>query len=175
MEKALFKAIQKNDLATVEKLLGDGVNANSVNEYGESALFEAVNPVSIAMMKMLLEAGANIDVCPDDVDWTPLMKSAFHGYHTVSAFLVATHANINVQNSQGQTALMYAAEHGYPIIVKQLLDANADTAITNINGDTALMIARASKSSGEALSLLENTALLGVIQAESQSQQGIQF
>jgi ankyrin repeat protein len=52
--------------------------------------------------------------------------------------LLASHANVNARDKQGETALMWAAYHGHKDVVELLLANKADASIKNSTGETAL-------------------------------------
>ena len=58
-EPDLFAAAQAGDIALIDGFLGQGVDVNSVNERGETALMHAVQTGKVETMKRLLSVGAN--------------------------------------------------------------------------------------------------------------------
>lgn len=72
----------------------------------------------------LLNQGADID-CIDEDGWSPLMIAASSNNIEKSSILIQNNANLNIQNSFGNTALHYAVSKNYTPIVKLLIDAGA--------------------------------------------------
>ena len=56
--------------------------------------------------------------------------------------LIQRGAEVNLQDSDGNTALMHAAYWNRPAVVRRLLRAGADTAARSASGKTALHWAR---------------------------------
>ena len=79
---------------------------------------------------------------------TPLQCSS-HAYHMeplhqvlmTTSMLLEAGADVNVQNSDGQSALMLAATEGCDELVRLLLDAGADVNAQDSSGRSALMLA----------------------------------
>ncbi len=66
---------------------------------------------------------------------TPLMLCAEHGHtKAVQALIQHSSADINTQNTKGQTALMLAAQHGKTGAMKALRQAGADPDLVNHQG-----------------------------------------
>ena len=63
--------------------------------------------------------------------------------------------DINVRNSNGETALIIAAKNGYELIAKMLLNANAKIDLENDLGCTAMVYATIQKYSSIAIDLLD--------------------
>ncbi|MCH7974030.1 MAG: ankyrin repeat domain-containing protein [Bacteroidetes bacterium] len=61
-EKKLIEAVENNNLDEVKGYLSDGVDVNAQNEYGRTPLDIAVSIGSINLVKVLLEAGANVNI-----------------------------------------------------------------------------------------------------------------
>ena len=78
----------------------------------------------------------------------------YGSYAEVVKLLLAKGADINVKNSNGETALMAASSRGNADVVKLLLDKGADINVKNSKGKTALAIAK-DKGKTEIVAMLE--------------------
>ena len=63
---------------------------------------------------------------PSQAGQTALMLAVSHGRSDMVSMLLASGAEVNMQDEDGSTALMCASEHGHQEIVKMLL-AHPDT------------------------------------------------
>jgi uncharacterized protein len=163
-----FKAVQNDDIRTVQALLQRGFDPNTVNPNGVPALMIAVREPSPKVA--LLLAGwpkVNTEVRNDkdesvlmlaalkgylplvkklvdnDADvnktgWTPLHYAATAGHVAVIDFLLENSAYIDAESPNGTTPLMMAAMYGSPEAVKVLIQAGADLHIKNQLGLSAL-------------------------------------
>lgn len=163
-------AVERGDTNTVQALLKKGVNANTKNRWGSSALTQAVYLGRTKVVELLVANGANINV-PIDKNITVLTLAAGKGYADIVKILLDNGAKIDnnsfhaavssgneliVQelldkgadiNSIGRlhmSALMYAAQFGRTNVVKYLLAKGADVNL-KVNGETALIIAKKNK------------------------------
>lgn len=68
----LIAASQRQDLATVKRLLAAGVDVDSKSRYGATALFFAVDKGNLEMVEVLLAEGASVDVTDTFYESTPL-------------------------------------------------------------------------------------------------------
>ena len=93
----------------VKGVLKRGVNINSRDEYGKTALIAASQEGHEDIVKTLIDARADCNAIDGYRD-TPLVWAA-HNDHI---------------NGRGRTALMLAAVGGYIDIVKVLIEARAD-------------------------------------------------
>lgn len=103
-ENALFAAVQKSNLAIIDRLLKSEVDLKAKNSNGQTVLIRAAKP---EVVERLLTAGANIDT-QDDQGWTPLMMAVFNGDFEVTEKLLEKGANIQIRNNFGENALMMA-------------------------------------------------------------------
>lgn len=97
-------------------------NISAVNDQSHTALHLAAKNDQPAMIKLLLNSGANIEARSDG-RWTPLLMAAKAGSEAaIDALLTHTQsANINARTSAGMTALHWAAERGNLAAVQRIL------------------------------------------------------
>lgn len=107
---ALHYAAKNKQPDVVNALLKKGANINAANEYGETALSNALNPldqvVDIELIKILLGNGANVNTQSKD-GWTPLMKVAGNSDIDISVLklILEKGANPNLTNKENENAL----------------------------------------------------------------------
>jgi len=163
-----FKAVQSDDVKTVQSLLQRGFDPNTVNPAGLSGLMLAVREPSLKVAEVLagwpqtkVETRNDKDESPlmlaalkghlalvkklveRDADvnktgWTPLHYAASGGHLQVIDFLLESSAYIDAESPNGTTPLMMAAMYGSPESVKLLIQAGADLNVKNMIGMTAL-------------------------------------
>ncbi len=163
-----FKAIQFDDVKTVQSLLQRGFDPNTVNPSGVSGLMLAVREPSLKVAELLagwpkvkVEVRNDKDesalmlaalkgylplvkkLVENDADvnkpgWAPLHYAASTGQVQVIEFLLEQSAYIDAESPNGTTPLMMAAMYGSPEAVKVLIQAGADLNIKNQLGMTAL-------------------------------------
>jgi ankyrin repeat protein len=76
-----------------------------------------------AVVKLLLEKGANLESKDDYYGRTPLSWAAEKGHEAVVKLLLDKGANLESKDKEnGRTPLSWAAENGHEAVVKLLLD-----------------------------------------------------
>lgn len=163
-----FKAVQSDDVKTVQSLLQRGFDPNTVNPAGLSGLMLAVrepslkvaevlagwpqtkveirndkdeSPLMLAALKghlALVKKLVERDADVNKTGWTPLHYAASGGHLQVIDFLLESSAYIDAESPNGTTPLMMAAMYGSPESVKLLIQAGADLNVKNMIGMTAL-------------------------------------
>lgn len=103
----LLRAIEDNDDAEALKALEDGVNINEADENsfrrdGCTALHLAAKHNNLALTKILIERGANIDAV-NHVGHTALRIAADNCHFRIVQFLLTLGANPSIQDRLGVT------------------------------------------------------------------------
>lgn len=136
---ALHWAAHWNDLDAVRALLKAGAAANVANRYGSSPLSEAAALGNAAIVKALLDAGADPKTLTTDDGETVLMTAARAGNPEAVKALLDRGADVNaIEKYKGQTALMWAAAEGHAEVAKLLIAAGADWKVQSYPHETKL-------------------------------------
>jgi ankyrin repeat protein len=128
-----YQAI-RNDNARELKALLDSQDVNAKDSRGATPLMYAAAFGNARQMKLLLEAGADVNA-RNTFNATALIWAG--GDAVKSRLLIEHGADINVRTQQGRTALMRAAKrNGNADLVRLLLEKGADV---KAPGDTTLI------------------------------------
>ncbi|MDD4880938.1 MAG: ankyrin repeat domain-containing protein [Gallionellaceae bacterium] len=137
---ALIDAAQRGDRNGLEALLKRGVNPNGRPDlWGRSALIHAVERDDVAMVRLLLEAGADPDLKAGS--YRPLGLAAFLGHARIARQLLRAGANPDLKSDDGNTPLTAAAGMNRLEAIRVLLAGHADYTLFNLEGRTALSVA----------------------------------
>jgi ankyrin repeat protein len=134
-------AAMNRDIATVEALLAQGVDPDTLGQYDTPALHWLVRVNEIDAVRLLLEAGAD----PNGVTGlgvNALSLAISNGSTDMVQLLLNSGADPNSKEPNGQSMLMSAAIVGEPGVVRALVYKGADVNEVEPNfGETALMLA----------------------------------
>lgn len=140
--------IQKQEQA-IDFLLACGVDINSFDHDGKTALTKAIWCGDLQLVSKLLSKGAETNTKNRDRE-TPLIVATkmFHkrvmprkGDLRILKTLCANGADVNAKDNLGITALMWAAICGSPTVNQVLIEQGADVNAQNKEGVTALIYA----------------------------------
>jgi ankyrin repeat protein len=145
-----FKAVQMDDVKTVQALLQRGFDPNTVSPTGVPALMLAVREPSLKVALLLAGWPKVKTEVRNDKDESVLMLAALKGYLPLVKKLVANDADVN---KPGWTPLHYAATTGQVAVIDFLLENSAYIDAESPNGSTPLMMA-AMYGSPEAVKVL---------------------
>jgi len=139
-QSQFYSAVEKGDIAAVEKLLAEGKKLNSVNWNLETPLMHSVKHNQIEMTKLLLKSKA-------DVNYqffrgkTALKIAVKNGNTDIVRVLLDGGADIKIKNLMKRTVLMSAAKYGHIEIAEMLINKGSDVNVKDIKNITALMLA----------------------------------
>ena len=142
------KAVSKNDINALQKLLDGGLDPNlaGVENYQASLLNSACNNNSIEMVKLLLANGADVNL-KGHGDYTPLMWAAESAKTTeIMELLIEKGADVHPVAQDGVNALIKAifgavSDKGSINAIKLLINKGLDVNYQMSNGYSILMIA----------------------------------
>lgn len=95
----------------------------------------------IGKAKRLIEQGANINDCDNQLGMTPLHCAVNRGNEEMIELLLEHNVDLNAACKQGNTALHMAAEQGHRKIIRTLLHRRINSRTSNQYGATALQLA----------------------------------
>ena len=134
----LFGAASSNDAVQVKTLLERGVDIESRDAQGRSALLLATHRNAVDAARVLIDAGADVNAM-DDISDSPFLYAGAEGRLEILRMTLAHGADLASVNRYGGTALIPAAHHGHVETVRELLGTSIDIDHVNFLGWTALM------------------------------------
>jgi ankyrin repeat protein len=137
-------AASRGDLGEVRRLLDSGVDVNSRNKGGQTALHWAALRGHAAAAELLVSRSAEIDA-NDRHGTTPLHLAARTGRSTVLEMLVSHGADVRARDEHDGTALHLAALGGHASVAGILLNAGAEIDSKNQEGFSPLMVSVSKK------------------------------
>ncbi|HEX7048143.1 MAG TPA: ankyrin repeat domain-containing protein [Gammaproteobacteria bacterium] len=123
-----------------EALIKAGVNVDSQDHEGVTALLNAVNTDHPETLGALLALGADPEL-KDRRGWTPLALAAHHGKAAAVKLLLDHGADVDGSANLGQPPLWFAAAKGDVVIIDLLLAGGADINKPDDNGAIPVMAA----------------------------------
>ena len=134
----LLAAAAAGDAARVRELLRLGVDIESRDARGRSALLLATHNGAVEAARVLIEAGADVNA-KDDISDSPYLYAGAEGPLEILRMTLENGADLESVNRYGGTALIPAAHHGHVEIVRELLHTDIDIDHVNGLGWTALL------------------------------------
>jgi ankyrin repeat protein len=151
----LMQAVKSNDVAHVKELIQQGANVNALDDNGDAPLVMAAYEGHNEILKLLLEAGADVSAVDPGMKATALHAAAYAGRTEAAKLLIAHHIDIDKQGPyNGYTALHDALWQNHIETAKVIIEAGANLSLKSNQGQTPLEFAR-SKKLGELVTLME--------------------
>lgn len=140
----LADAAKRGDSQAVRALIQKGVDVNTAEADGTTALHWASYDDDLDGAGLLIRAGARVDAA-NDLGATPLWTASLNGSAAMVRLLLDAGANPNAALLLGETPVMVASRSGQPAIVEQLIAQGASVNARAARSQTALMWAVAQK------------------------------
>ncbi|MCF6354102.1 MAG: ankyrin repeat domain-containing protein [Candidatus Polarisedimenticolaceae bacterium] len=185
---ALYPAIERGDIAQIERHIKWGADLNQTNPDGSTPLHVAAKAGRWVVVKLLLKHGADINIL-DGEGHTPLYNAVMAGRTQVAEmlikhgakldsnqllqeavsnqivdrdifrFLIQQGADINLITEEGETLLHTAVKKGYRVVSRILIRNGADINARDTAGQTPLWYAIQHKNSDIIALLKRNGAV----------------
>ena len=139
--KTWVKAIEKGNLAKVEKMISKGKYMDSKSDKGGTLLMLATIQGRARIVKLLLDAGADMNATNTE-GATALIIAAIKGHSAIVGLLANAGASLNIQNNIGRTALICAVIYENKKAAKVLIHQGADLTKKDNEGHSALFYAK---------------------------------
>ena len=127
---ALMNAVNSNDADKVKDLIDQGANINEADASGDSPLIMAAYQGYTEIVRLLLEAGADVTVVDPGMKATALHAAAYAGRSEAAKLLIDYHIDIDKQGPN----------NGYTALHDAIWQNNIDTAHIIIEGGAKLHI-----------------------------------
>jgi len=156
---SLADAAEQRDQASVRTLLEGGIDVNTAQVDGTTALHWAAYHDDAEMVALLVGAGADVNAV-NRYGVPSLVEACTNGNATILKLLLEAGADANTTMKGGETVLMLAARSGNVAAVKELLARGAAPNARERLGQTALMWAAAEGHAAVVRALIEAGANL---------------
>lgn len=174
-----FRAAEKNDIATIQALIGT-INVNLTNSSGNTALTLAASRGSTEIAKFLLkQSGINVNAQNMFGDTALILATGHERKNIIKSLLAVPGINVNIQDKAGDCALSLATLSGNVTITKLLLEVpDINVNAQDEDGDSPLLLSAAQGNESIVKLLLQmpdikvnirdktgNTALINAVHA----------
>ena len=142
-DENLIEAVKTRKYQYLNEYLNSGQTFNVIGSDGKSALLVATEMRDPAIVKWLLEHGADVDFFDPNykiIDRTAFLYAGANGLNDILEILIPYQPDVSIRNGYGGNALIPAAEKGHVATVKLLLE-KTDVDVNHVNhlGWTALL------------------------------------
>jgi hypothetical protein len=135
--EALADCASKESVQEVSLFLAAGFSPDTRNKAGVPLLNLCARKGNPEILKLLIQAGAQLNLQADDRGTSALSESVMSKQYDMVNELIKAGADLNVKSKDGQTALVVAAGSSDEKMVEILLKAGADPDIPDSLGASA--------------------------------------
>lgn len=151
---ALMTAVNNNDGSAVKKLIAQGVNVSELDSNQDAPLVMAAYKGYSEIVRLLLEAGADVTAVDPGMKATALHAAAYAGRTEAAKLLVQHKIDIDKQGPyNGYTALHDAIWQGNVETAEVIINAGANLNLKSNSGQTPLEFAK-SKNNKKIIALI---------------------
>ena len=156
---SLAQCAREGDTKAVELFLKAGFHPDIRDKYGVPLLCLSARGKHLAVAKILLERGAQLNLQSEDRGYSPLMDAAQAGSADLVRLFLEKGADPNLKSKDGQTALVVAVGRNDAEVARLLVEGGADPDAIDKLGLSARKYA----------ALFKNPAILSLFDASSGS------
>lgn len=137
LHKRLSKAIIRQDINEIKDIIAEGIDLNKQYKIFESHLFNSIFQNNFEIIKLLIDAGMNIETIPDFA----LNQAIFLRNVDLINLWLKHGADINIRDSQNQTpiySVFFSNSKNVSAIevLEILLNKGAELNVKDMNGNT---------------------------------------
>lgn len=137
----ILEYLLEENVEKVKELVENGADVNYKTEDGDYLIMLAVKMQNIALIKLLLDHKAHVNIKNRIGLKSPLVLATELKNRGVIAMLINAGADINVRDKLGRTPLFISIENGDIDTVEYLVNKGADFNVFNTDNKTVLMYA----------------------------------
>jgi len=157
----LMNAVRSNDAAGVKKLIEQGVNVSELDANRDAPLVMAAYLGHSEIVRLLLEAGADVAAVDPGMKATALHAAAYAGRTEAAKLLIQYGIDVDKQGpNNGYTALHDAIWQNNIDTAKIIIEAGANLALKSHSGETPLQFAQ-SKHRAEIADMIDKKLASG--------------
>jgi hypothetical protein len=140
MELDLIQASRIGNIREMMRLLDIGIDINTTDTDGNTALMHAVETGNVDIVRFLLNAHVNVNIQNTNGDTALIiaLETYMGSSEIINLLLSRAEINLDIQNRNGITALMFAVETDNVDIITSLLNAGVNVNLIDANGFTAM-------------------------------------
>ena len=141
---SIFVSLLESQPQILRELLGAGANPNVISENDQlTPLLYLISylpntNITLQLCEILLQNGADPNLTKNSY---PIILASTRGYCEIVDLLLRNNADINVQDSRGNTCLHLSTRRNFPECVEVILKHNKQIIKKDIDGNTALHLA----------------------------------
>jgi len=160
---AIHYAAKRGYVKCLRRLITCGASLDVLSKDGMSPLMEAVKKSQLEATKILVQAGANVNLRNEEKGETAIHYAACSSDFECVEVLVQAKANLNAQDLAGNTALILGVKRSDEKVLKSLISAKVSLDRVDSDGRTALHYAALSNLPICAGMLIEAGASLDIL------------